>query len=443
MKNDSKGFVFRMRRIKILINKPIFLLLLFIAFYFKTTEIQVLCIPYKDRFVTNGKIYLNQITDLETKTTIVYNSNMETGFVRVPKSAQFSNTVPLFFSSALIREARHFMHLKNAYVNSKAFPKGRFFNNVIVIDGKQLITADEMFFSNISVSSCTLYEHVIYLYSSHITYGHLIGDIIPQILNFPETLINKSVIFFSAKDRDTALKLLKIVNIPSDKIIIDDKWHFAKNLYLEKPVEIMNGLFTHTFPKFIDLIRKYTGVDSIKATRYAVSNRYPNSSSRYVRNIGELHSQLNVHIPRFNWELVDMEFENMNKTSREVASLKVWISPSGSNLENIIFMNRFTSGVLIICASQIDMANAGTAFIMKVWAMAITNKYNHYKPGGGDCDIQTCINCAIDLVYAVEHGKWNQTVFNYSKNIFNITEIQILVEKNGFMNPSQPIIHGT
>ena len=233
-----------------------------------------------------------------------------------------------------------------------------------------------------------------------------------------------------------------IGNLPSLESGEDSgiKWHFAKNLFLENPIEKVNGLYSYSFPRFINILRKYTGVDNITATRYVLTNRYPDTASRYIQNIDILFKELNRQIPTINWEMRKLVFENLNSTAHELASYKLWISPSGSNMKNIMFMNRNISGVLIVCASQIDMANAGVALIMDIWAIAMTNNYHHFKPGGGNCDIKKCIECVEYLIFAMKNNYWPEKSHSKTKEIFDFASLRKHLETNGVLKAFQPKI---
>ena len=66
-------------------------------------------------------------------------------------------------------------------------------------------------------------------------------------------------------------------------------------------------------------------------------------------NFEELVSAVKQKFPKYEWEVVDLPYNNLTVLSKILASSKLWFTPCGSNVNNVIFMQPNTCMCVQMC----------------------------------------------------------------------------------------------
>ena len=328
-----------------------------------------------------------------------------------------------FYGSALTREFYRYIHIQNVYCTPDKMLATQ--SNLIQLYNIRL------FVHNQKETKCG-YDHIIYLYSSWgNVFGHFMHDCLSTILKIPKKLLDKSMIMISF-DFKTAMQYLPYFNISRKKVIADKRfWYFAKNLYLFYPYEDCFGYMSYTYPKVIELLRKKTGVNSIRGTRYVFINRPPRAW-RHVSNMIEFYNLTKQHFPKYPWELLENpSYKNLKNISKEFASFKYVVAPSGSNCVNMLYMNRnYTTGICLIHSKVADYPIYSNVLDSQIWAIGFCNYWGQFEKGTNNCDILFGLYCIKKLLYALTFGKWPKFSYEYMTEAFNFEFLYNLAENN-------------
>ena len=384
----------------------------------------------------NGTINISECNNIvENKNKIVW-SNFSSSYCQIcPKSA--NKTMDLY-SETIARQFIKYLHLKDIYCNSKMLLET---NNkqILVYQGQKVFKRHLM--------TEYYYEHIIFLYCEWgSVFAHFIHDCLPQLIEYPADLIKKSMII-TPFNPNIAKQYFRILNISDKQILYNPRaFYYAKNLYMIYPSEPSNALYVHTFPKLIYYIRKYFGVDLVKGTRFVFTNR-PVKNSRHINNLEALFNMSKIYIKNIPFEVDKWDVSNLRNLALRIATYRVWISPSGSNMINMIYMNKkYRCGVCLIQSAYIDLPNYICALSMQIWATGFSHSWEHHSHSVHNCNLTAGIISIQSIIYAVFNKKWPKNTFCNMKMVFdlktiyeetfkNISEVKkIEIEKGTFVN---------
>ena len=317
-----------------------------------------------------------------------------------------------FYKSSVGREFSRFVHVKDAFCTGQ---------EMVAANGNYLFLNDIMNIQSIEFSNLS-YEHLLFLYSpwSH-TFGHFLQDCLPALLCIPQDIVNKSMIMVNF-DRKGAEDWLSLFDISPSRIVVEDRWVHADNLYLYYQREPILASNIYSFQKVIVHLRKRLKVENIKATKYYIINKPP-KKARYILNFDHLCKVVKQRFNQFDWNIEIAGYSNITKTSLLFAETKVLVSPSGSILMNSIFMKRnYTCGIIAINSLDIDYPNFGLGITIEIWQIMVKSfGFNHFSQIR--CNIQKCITAITRVLYALEHQKWPKGTFKDMEEAFDLPAI--------------------
>ena len=121
-------------------------------------------------------------------------------------------------------------------------------------------------------------------------------------------------------------------------------------------------------------------------------------------NFEELVSAVKQKFPKYEWEVVDLPYNNLTVLSKILASSKLWFTPCGSNVNNVIFMQP-KSGLLVNMHRYIDYPNQATIYNTNVYAVAYNNNhiFHHSK---GNCNISLALYGFKTILHVLETDRW-------------------------------------
>ena len=330
-----------------------------------------------------------------------------------------------FYPMVIAREFSTFIHIENAYCSPiKEIASQK---HLIKLYERQIT-----FYKNDQAFVEHGYKNIIFLYSTWgNVFGHFIHDSLTALLKFPKDLIDKSMIMISF-NYDIACQYFDLFNISRDKLLYNKSyWYFAKNLYLHYSYERCLGYLSITFPRLITLLREKTGVNNIVGHRYIFSNRP--KGRRHVDNLEEFYNMTKFQFPEYEWEFDrSFNYHNLSEISHTFATFKLLITPTGSNVVNVMYMNKnYTTGVCLIFANTVDHVVLTYFLVMEQWGNGFSNKWGHQQwDKEKNCDIPYGLTCIRRLLYALKYKKWPNSTFNDMKEAFDLHTINKLARNN-------------
>ena len=402
--------------------------ILFFCFFNKGIFLNGLIFP--------GVKWSNEITleDLSSSTTqiletkfYIEKTNYTTSYhLLCPKN---TSGIQIFYGSTLTREFYRYIHLQNIYCT----PQKMLATHQSLIKLYNMTTNTITFVTQQKETKCG-YEHIIYLYSAWgDVFGHFMHDCLSTILKIPKELLDKSMIMISF-DYNAAIQYLHYFNISKKQVLANKNyWYFAKNLYLFHPYEEGYGYIGHTYSKVIELLRIKTGANSIKGTRFVFINRPP-KTWRHITNLLEFYSVTKIYLPKYPWELIENpSYKNLKNISKEFASFKFVVAPSGSNCVNMLYMNRnFTTGMCLIHADAADYPIYANALVSQIWVIGFCNYWGQWDNCDRYCDIQFGIFCINKILYALSYGSWPSDTYKYMFEAFDFPLLYKHAKENVF-----------
>ena len=302
-----------------------------------------------------------------------------------------------FFSSSVIREYGRLVHLKNVYCTSR---------QALACNNKQI----RLNFLRLTFQLRTKieYENVIYLYSLYMGFGHWFQDALPGILYFSDELIQKSKIIVCS---GFTQRWLELFNISSDQIIFDrGYWYYCKNLYMFYCLDPVNSLNIKSFLNLSIVISRKLQLNKIVSSRYVFTNK-DLRLTRSIANMDEFILSTKISFPEYNWELDPFNKDNLIKLIKNVASFKIWITPSGSQVMNMAFMKRdWGCGVCTVHSNKIDYPDFGLGITLSLWQIGFINNVSHYA-NMININVTEGVRSIGRLIYAIKYHKWPENTF--------------------------------
>jgi hypothetical protein len=399
-----------------------FVLINFITQVYKDISMKSILYPKCD---PQKNIPLYAVNGLELKNFITYQKD----FNDKQQLHIFENEIGspvIFYSSSVAREFDRLVHLKNVYVSSWKMVATRDAMIKVWENTEEVVSR--------SLETGTSYESVVYLYSPWgEVFGHFLHDSLTALIQIPKEIVDKSVIVMQYYP-PYCYNYLDFLGYPRNKFVFHyNEYVFAENLYMYVPVESRSGQNVVGIQKLRDILTKKLNLDKIHPNRYVLSNR-PKKGYRYIQNFDELVGYIRTNFTNIEWEVLSIPFSKIDVCGRIMRSIKIWFSPCGSNINNVIFMAK-GSGVCIAMSQYIDMPNYGQCITCGIWAVGFNN-FNmiHHKLNGGNCSSTLLIKSIDCLLYAMKYGQFQ--AYNNSFHPFNISKTKRKLENN----PSQIFI---
>ena len=396
----------------------VILIKLLFLFFFNNTNIIKLMVEdiYPGVYWTHVKMF--QPTDAEEVKEFIYYADYNSSYTQVV-SKNASDAI-CFFGSSVYREYSRYIHLKNAYCSSMR----------MIAKGSHLLWISHNNFQDSVKRMPTRcrYKNIVFLYSGcGDIFGHFLQDSLPAMLFIPREIIDESMILVPFKNY---MIWLKYFDIDPSKVIYDPtSWFYANNLYIYGSVEPMNSMNIYSFKKLVIYLKEKLNVNNLKGTRYVLSNR-KKTLRRSISNFDELVKLTKENWPQYNWENDKSDETNIESFSKNMATTKLLVAPSGSKLMNILFMNNdFSCGVCVITTCSVDYPNFGLGLSLNIWMIGFVSKINHYVPNQ-PCDIPYGLVSIRRLLYALENHSWPDDTFDDMRFVFDYQNIEKRLKQN-------------
>ena len=186
----------------------------------------------------------------------------------------------------------------------------------------------------------------------------------------------------------------------------------------------------YSFQKVVNKLRKYFKVNRTFAKRYVFINRLP-ENSRYISNFNEFYEETKRKIHSVKWEIDLLNYSCLTTIAKNIASIKLWVTPSGSHTIYMMFMNRnYTTGICLIQSEWIDLPNYISAVNFQICAIGFCHKWKHHKHYPQICNIYNGIYCIQALLYILINNKWPKNIENNFMQAFNFSEIYKITKEN-------------
>ena len=323
----------------------------------------------------------------------------------------------LYFPSSLVREYKRLYHFKNIYASTRY--------SLAIENGIVDLWPNLTYLPYLDKPTVGPYDHVVYLATLWPNvFGHLIHDVLSSLITFPTELLEKSYLLVPFNLNITK-QYLQILGFPLNNVIQHNgSWVFAQNLYLQVPLEPVNALSVIGLPLVTKKLHERLMLDRTKPTRYVFSNREKNQQ-RYVHNFHAFFDATKNAFPEYPWEIANVNNSNVARNAQQMNLVKVWVVPSGSNVFNIIFMNK-EAGICLIMSEYADYPNFGAAYALDLLMIGFTNDFKHWHTNGGSCDVQLGVQTVGKLIDMMESN--NYSLERGWKLAFNIPQLWKLVE---------------
>jgi capsular polysaccharide biosynthesis protein len=87
------------------------------------------------------------------------------------------------------------------------------------------------------------------------------------------------------------------------------------------------------------LIVQKADLDKSRPTRFGFQNRDRN---RMIANLTETVEEIQSRVPRFNWEILPIQWPGIIEAAREMNTLRFFFAPHGAGLANVMYMQQMT-----------------------------------------------------------------------------------------------------
>jgi hypothetical protein len=182
------------------------------------------------------------------------------------------------------------------------------------------------------------WEDVIMVQREEQNYGHWHIDKITAILALPQDLLPRAyVVAFSPCSFVT--ESLGWIGITEDRIIYlhPGERLAAHHVWTMEPYPWYQFCPPLSF-QWRDIVKKKANLDQQPPTRFGFQNRY----NREILNLTETLQEVQWRFPKFPWEMLPQQWGSILETAKEMNRVKFLLTPHGSNLANIYYMQPMT-----------------------------------------------------------------------------------------------------
>lgn len=346
-----------------------------------------------------GVIPAEQIPGVKITSSMYFNDNLLDNQLLKAKFPEFSWVI--LYKTAMIREIVYNYELQNVFLS-------RYY---LVFNAQAISFRETIKYATgrLMLNYATIYESVVYLYSTFTSYGHLLSDgSIAAIIHYPKELIQKSHVCVRY-NKEATLKFLKelcpnnlgTIYLPQTGLI------FAEKVYVVRGHDNVNGMMISCL-RIREMLYKIYKLENIEPKACYFVNRKWNAA-RYISNMEKFMNAAQDKYPNMEFVYKGNSFftSHIKNICMAMASAKYLVTPAGSSVFNVIFMQNNT-GCFIIGSNRDDWADYGFANALHIWISASYNEnIDHYKPVKNKAiNIEYNMKFFDRLVYAVENKKW-------------------------------------
>jgi hypothetical protein len=253
-----------------------------------------------------------------------------------------------------------------------------------------------------------VYPEVVYLSHRYAdTYGHLIKDTLGPLLYIPEN-IRRTVPFVFTFNLPIAYDFLKCIGINTSKMITfknSSNYFFVEKLYTVALNDTINQNHGYTMRQLAARLRKELNLSNSAPTKYVLMNRNPRGK-RYLINFGTFIEIVKKQFPMYSWEIWEDNDVNLYSLSRKWNSVKFILGPTGSNMDNCIFMQPL-SVIHAIFVDYYDFPIISDAYSMNIFMVITRAKSgNHFRVSRCIMNIPSTVKDMNISLFAAKYGNF-------------------------------------
>ncbi|EAY10490.1 hypothetical protein TVAG_484010 [Trichomonas vaginalis G3] len=306
---------------------------------------------------------------------------------------------PVFDSSIEVVNSTYYV-LRNAYVNRIG---------AIIIDGiwYQLPYRNHQI-GAIPGECIGHYDRVISLSNRFgLMFGHWMKDALSPLIMLPQEVFDNAYLVISGHPT-WCLDSLKLLGFNTSHTIILPKFSdyiFAKELHTFVGNRSFLCHLGQSLINLSNLFKQKANLEEKPPYRYVFLNR-PAKGNRHISNFKEIVNTAKETFPEINWEVWPDKFNTMLQAIRSWNQVKFIFTPTGSNLDNAIFMQP-KSAVCTPFADWYDYPVVSICQIFELYHIVFyANGWDHFGDCTAQLDVNKCMNMIARGLYVLSHHNW-------------------------------------
>ena len=235
-------------------------------------------------------------------------------------------------------------------------------------------------------------------------YGHLIKDTFGPLQYIPKDIL-KTVPFIITTNLEIVYEIMNIFEMNTSNVITfkspDSYIHFDK-IYTVALKDSVNYNHGYTMQKLSKLMRRKLNLSNEKPTKYVLTNR--NSIKRKLYNFDDFAELVNSTYSEYKWEVWNDSHGKLVQTARRWNTIKFIFAPTGSNLDNCIFMQPLTT-IHALFFDWYDHPIVASVYSMHIFLVVTPNRScKHFVEQKCYIDFKETIRDMKSSLYIADHG---------------------------------------
>ena len=243
-------------------------------------------------------------------------------------------------------------------------------------------------------------------------YGHLIKDTFGPIQYIPE-IIRKNVPLVITTNLSIVYDLMDIFGMNASNVIKfqdNESYIHLDKLYTVSLKDAVNYNHGYTMKNLAKLLREKLALSNSKPERYVLTNR--NATCRSLLNFDSFVTVVKMKYNKYNWEVWDDNDRVLNSIAKKWNTAKYVFAPTGSNLDNCIFMQPLTT-IHAVFFDWYDNPIVANAYTMNIFlVVTIKHSCSHFNEGKCKIDVRKTINDMKVSLFISDNGYFPPHRFN-------------------------------
>ena len=211
-------------------------------------------------------------------------------------------------------------------------------------------------------------------------YAHWVIDFILPVMKTPKPIRDSVPIIVSHGIYQSIIQMLNLIGIENERIIEfndPDCFMYVDKLYSVTCCDMGNRFYGEPVKSAQIFFRDKLNLSRSKPTNYIFQNRNK-GELRYVINWEELFNLTITTYPEYNWQIDNNTIFELYYISRFFNSILCLVSPTGSNIANVIFMQP-GSVAAVIFSNWMDIPAICTCASCDVYMVLSYSPGNHWR----------------------------------------------------------------
>ena len=330
--------------------------------------------------VFDNKSYFPNDIIIEEKTTRKYNVITGNYFYEMNKHYDFYSMFGFFelesglWHDSVTKTIAKYFVLRDCYVNKQ----GLIVHNHTRCNAQQRIAMIP--FTNGSFEAS--YPEGIYISTRQRNmFGHLLKDIFGPLLYVPNEVL-KTVPFVVTSRLDVTYDLLKAFGVNISNVIKfkgEENYIHLDKMYTVSMPDAVNWAHGYTLRKLSQRLKESFNISNTKATKYVLMNR--EAALRNLANFKEFVNVVNHTYSEYDWEVWEDKQRSLCDVARMWNTAKFLFAPTGSNLDNCIFMQPHST-IHALFFDWYDFPIVSAVYSMEIFLVATRNRScRHFRLG--------------------------------------------------------------